>query len=54
MENLVYGVKMKVRIISYAPGLMKLIRELDGISEEELIASINPKYNREQIFKTNQ
>lgn len=54
MENLVYGVKMKARIISYAPSLMKAIREIDGISEDDLIKSIDPKNNREQIFKMNQ
>lgn len=33
MENLVYEVKMRAKIRSYAPILLSQIRELDGIKE---------------------
>lgn len=53
MENLVYEVKMRAGITCYAPLLMRQIRDLDGVNEEELFESLHPKNNREQIFKTN-
>lgn len=53
MENLVYEVKMRAGIRSYAPNLLRQIRELDGIKEDEILESLHPKNNREQIFKTN-
>lgn len=53
MENLVYEVKMSAKIRSYAPALLQQIRSLDGIKESDLLESLHPKNNREQIFKTN-
>lgn len=40
-------------MISYAPQVFKYIRHMDGISDQDIIQSIEPKNNRYQIFKTN-
>jgi len=40
-------------IKAYAPQVFKYIRFMDGVYENEIIKSLDPKSNRLQIFKTN-
>ena len=44
---------VNIKVISYAPQVFKYIRHMDGISDQDIIQSIEPKNNRYQIFKTN-
>lgn len=53
-DSFTQNVKLKVKIKSYSPSLFKTLRELDGMSEQEILNSLMPSNNREQIFKTNQ
>ena len=46
-------VKAKGIITSFAPTLFKKMRKLNGIREPDLINSLLPENNREQIFKSN-
>ena len=39
---------------SFAPKFFKYIRAKDQLNEEDLIASLDPKANRNQIIMTNQ
>ena len=47
-------VKAKGSVISYMPGLFQKIRQNAGIMEAQIIQSMDPVNNREQIFKSNQ
>lgn len=42
-----------MKIIEFAPYLMGKLRQMSGIDEEDIICSLDPLNNREQIFKTN-
>lgn len=46
-------IKVKASIKSYLPSLFRVLRMQYGIYENELIQSIDPKNNLEQIFKSN-
>mmetsp|Transcript_14192 Transcript_14192/g.24122 ORF Transcript_14192/g.24122 Transcript_14192/m.24122 type:complete len:238 (-) Transcript_14192:837-1550(-) len=53
--NHVKGMKMtQASIISHAPSVFQEIRLLDQINEQEMISSLDPERNRQQIFKANQ
>lgn len=45
---------MQAKVVSYAPAKFREVRRLFGLSEKEIIASLRPEANREQIFKSNQ
>lgn len=53
MDNLVYTVKINAKVISYNQIMFREVLSLCGIEEQELIRSLHPTMNREQIFKTN-
>ena len=48
-----YDIKIKSRVISYAPSLFQKLREMDDLLEAELIQSLMPSKNRDSIFKIN-
>lgn len=53
MESLVYSVKMNASVRFYNQDMFREITQLCNIDESELIRSLHPMMNREQIFKTN-
>ena len=54
IEQSVHSIQVKVEIRAYEPTIFSQIRQLDGIIEEELINSLMPRNNRDQIFNTSQ
>jgi hypothetical protein len=53
VEKFIVSVKSEGKIISFAPTLFMQLRKQIGISEPDLINSLLPVNNREQIFKSN-
>ena len=53
LENLVYSVKMNASVEFYNCDMFREIISLSGIEEKDIIKSLHPMMNREQIFKTN-
>lgn len=49
----VIELKIKGRITSFEPMTFMKIRQICGIKEDEIIQSLDPINNREQIFKSN-
>ena len=47
MEALVYKVKVKCKIRSYADSILHDIREMDDIKINDLIESLSPIHNRQ-------
>ena len=47
-------VEVNIKVKSYAQQIFKYIRWVDGITDSDIIKSLDPKNNRYQIFKTNQ
>ena len=45
--------RVKLEFTAYAPMVFKYIRQMDNINDEDLIHSLDPETNRQQIFMTN-
>lgn len=48
------NIKMKVKFISHCDEYFKKIREMDGITEADINASLDVELNQERIFKSGQ
>lgn len=44
---------VNIKVISYAPKVFHFIRKIDGLEEQQILNSIDPKNNRFQMFKVN-
>ena len=47
-------IQIKAKVHSFAPKVFRFIRAIDNIPEYEIMKSVNPTYNKMQIFKSNQ
>jgi len=52
-DSLLQEITLTSKIHSYHPALFKTIRMLHGINEDDLISSLDPEHNSDQIFKSN-
>ena len=48
------SIQIKAKVHSFAPKVFRFIRAIDNIPEYEIMKSVNPTYNKMQIFKSNQ
>ena len=54
MKEFVIEIQAKATVKSFAPSMFVKLRNSQGIQEADLISSLDPVNNREQIFKSNQ
>ena len=53
VSKFVIDIKAKATIKSFAPTIFMKLRSIHGITETDIITSLDPINNREQIFKSN-
>ena len=46
--------EVNIKVKAHAQQIFKYIRWVDGVTDHDIIKSLDPKNNRYQIFKTNQ
>ena len=49
-ENDLVTLKSETKVIELAPKVFEHVRNLDGITSESIMISLNPMRNRKQIF----
>lgn len=54
INDFIQSVKLECWIKAYAPSAFQIIRKADHVNKEDMIKSLMPSMNREQIFKSNQ
>lgn len=54
IEKFVISIKVNAFVKSFAPSIFVKLRNINGIQEFDIINSLVPINNREQIFKSNQ